>query len=139
MKRKDFIKATGALCGLGLIGAVSLIESCKKKDTSPQGPTVNFTLDITSAANTSLNNAGGAVHNSGVIVACISTGSYVALAETCTHNGCIIDYSAANGNFRCPCHSGIFDTGGNVVSGPPPVPLKKYTVSKSGNILTITG
>jgi cytochrome b6-f complex iron-sulfur subunit len=139
MDRKDFIKTSCALCGLGVIGAISFLESCKKKNESPAGPTVNFTLDLTSPANAALNTVGGSVHQSGVVVACISAGSFVALAETCTHNGCTVGYNSSGSNFTCPCHGGVFDTNGKVVSGPPPTPLKKYTVSQSGNILTVSG
>ncbi|TDI85191.1 MAG: hypothetical protein E2O78_04900 [Caldithrix sp.] len=34
---------------------------------------------------------------------------------------------------RCPCHDGVFDVNGNVVSGPPPRPLQKYEVDVDEN------
>jgi len=139
MNRRDFLKTSCALCGLA--GAAALIESCKKTNSTsstPQGPTVNFTLDLSQPANASLNKSGGAVSSAGVIV--VNTGStYIALAQTCTHNGCNIGYNQSSNQFICPCHNGIFDTNGKVVSGPPPAPVKKYTVTKNGNILTIAG
>lgn len=48
-----------------------------------------------------------------------------ALSATCTHLGCQVRWDAATKNFRCPCHGGVFDTQGNVVSGPPPRPLDR--------------
>ena len=140
MDRKQFIKSSIAFCGLGVIGTAAFLESCKKKTSSAaaQGPTVNFTLDLSIPANASLNSPGGSVASNGVVVA-NAAGSYIAVAQSCTHNGCNINYNSGANNFVCPCHGGTFDTNGNVTGGPPPAPVKKYTVTKSGNILTIQG
>lgn len=141
MDRRKFLKTSGALCGLSVVGSALLIESCKKTDTTsttPQGPTVNFTLDLSLAANNALNSSGGAVASNGVIVV-NDGGNYIAVAQACTHAGCNVGFNSGNHNFVCPCHGGTFDTSGNVTSGPPPAPLKKYTVTKSGHILTVAG
>jgi cytochrome b6-f complex iron-sulfur subunit len=139
MDRKNFLKTSLALCGVGFIGA--FIESCQKKSPTlaPQGPTVNFTLDLSQPANASLNTVGGSLSSNGVVIATTAIGSYVCIAESCTHNGCSIAYNKGGNNFVCPCHGGTFDTNGNVTSGPPPGPEKKYTVTKNGNILTVVG
>jgi cytochrome b6-f complex iron-sulfur subunit len=139
MDRRNFLKTSGALCGLS-IGLAAFIESCKKDNTSatPQGPTVNFTLDLTQSANNSLNTPGGSVASHGVVVV-NSGGSFIAIAQSCTHNGCSVAYNLGGNDFVCPCHGGTYDTNGNVTSGPPPAPLKKYTVIQNGNILTISG
>lgn len=126
------------ICGVGMVGITSLLESCKKVDTSPQGPTVNFTLDLTLAANAPLNNNGGSVSTQGVVIANAS-GTYVAVAQACTHAGCSVGYNKSGNDFVCPCHGGTYDLKGNVTAGPPPAPLKSYTVTKNGNVLTVTG
>jgi Rieske Fe-S protein len=36
---------------------------------------------------------------------------------------------------QSPCYGGTFDANGNVTAGPPPAPLKKYPVTKSGSVL----
>jgi len=101
-------------------------------------PTVNFTLDLTQPINASLNSSGGSVASNGVVVA--NTGSaYIAIAQACTHQGCSVSYNQSGSDFVCPCHGGTYGLNGNVLSGPPPAPLKKYTVTKSGSILTIAG
>ena len=46
-----------------------------------------------------------------------------ALDPTCTHLGCRVKFRKEEGKYFCPCHGGIFDQDGNVVSGPPPRPL----------------
>lgn len=61
----------------------------------------------------------------GVIVAHTPAGLR-ALSTTCTHLGCKVQYQQARRIFFCPCHDGVFDQDGNVVSGPPPAPLRRY-------------
>jgi cytochrome b6-f complex iron-sulfur subunit len=140
MDRKQFLKTSCALYALGIAGTAAFIESCKKSNTStsPQGPSVNFTLDLTQSENSSLNTVGGSVASNGVVIA-NSGGTYVAVAQSCTHNGCSVGYNNSHNDFECPCHGGTFDINGNVTGGPPSAPLKKYSVSKNSNILTITG
>ncbi len=47
-----------------------------------------------------------------------------ALSATCTHLGCQVAWDPAAAHFRCPCHGGVFDGEGRVVSGPPPRALE---------------
>lgn len=50
--------------------------------------------------------------------------SYRILDGTCTHLGCIVRWKEAEDRFACPCHAGFFSPEGEVISGPPPRPLK---------------
>lgn len=141
MDRRNFLKSSITLCGVGVVGSLAFLESCKKNNSvnqTAQGPTVNFTLDLTAPANSALNSSGGSVSSNNVVVA-NHNGSYIAVAQACTHNGCSVNYNASGNNFICPCHNGVFNANGTVKSGPPPTALKQYTVTKSGNILTIKG
>ncbi len=137
MERKDFLKKGLALCGLSMIPA-GLMQSCSKASNS--GPTnVNFTLDLTQAANTSLNTVGGAVSVNGLIIIRTSATVFSALSSTCTHEGCTVNYNASAAKIVCPCHNGTFNaTTGAVLGGPPPSSLTTYKTSLSGNILTVT-
>ena len=142
MDRKEFLKMSCGLCGISVLGTSVLLESCNKNtsgSTTPQGPTVNFTLDLTKPVNASLNSPGGSLPSNGVIVVCTTLTSYYAIAQTCTHAGCSINYDKNGNDFVCPCHGATYDTNGNVTGGPAPAPLKKYTVTKNGNILTVAG
>jgi len=50
-------------------------------------------------------------------------------SATCTHSDtCLVDWDAERRQLVCPCHRGIFDIRGNVVSGPPPRPLRQRVV-----------
>jgi len=51
-----------------------------------------------------------------------------AFSKVCTHLGCIVDWKAKEGIFRCPCHNAVFDANGSVVSGPAPRPLPHLKV-----------
>jgi cytochrome b6-f complex iron-sulfur subunit len=48
----------------------------------------------------------------------------------CTHKGCKVRFEGGEKNrIFCPCHGGVFDCkSGEVVGGPPPLPLRKYAV-----------
>jgi cytochrome b6-f complex iron-sulfur subunit len=51
-----------------------------------------------------------------------------AISTICTHLGCKVHWEPNNNRFFCPCHNGVFDVNGNVVSGPPTRPLDSYEV-----------
>ncbi len=136
MERRDFIKGTCALCGFTLLGGS--LASCGKSNVGPQQPkNVNFTLDLSNSSNAGLNQVGGSVVQSNVIVVHTSNG-YIALSDVCTHAGCSVSYSSSSNTFNCPCHGGVYDINGNVVSGPPPSSLPKYKTVLTGAILTVT-
>jgi len=44
---------------------------------------------------------------------------------SCTHLGCGYSWSTEKALFLCPCHAGVFDISGKVLSGPPPRPLDR--------------
>lgn len=54
--------------------------------------------------------------------------TYEALDATCTHLGCIVRWRDDNQVFGCPCHSAVFSQQGEVISGPPPEPLRQLAV-----------
>lgn len=64
-------------------------------------------------------------------------GKIVAFSAVCTHLGCIIQWEKGARQFICPCHAGRYSPEGDVVSGPPPKPLKKLPVTQENGILTI--
>ncbi len=55
----------------------------------------------------------------------------------CTHLGCPYRWDTAKGAFVCPCHGGTFTKEGQVVSGPPPRPLKRFSNKVENGILYI--
>lgn len=62
------------------------------------------------------------------IVYLVKTGSEVrALDSTCTHLGWRTRFKPETKRIECPCHGGVYDVNGTVVSGPPPAPLRAMT------------
>jgi Rieske Fe-S protein len=52
----------------------------------------------------------------------------VATSALCTHQGCIVKWQPDRRLFSCPCHQGLFDARGNVVSGFAQLPLPQLDV-----------
>jgi len=63
--------------------------------------------------------------------------TYIAMSNICTHLGCRARWIEERNQFFCPCHDGVFDKHGNVVSGPPPRPLDRFETKLEGNMLFI--
>jgi thiosulfate dehydrogenase [quinone] large subunit len=64
-----------------------------------------------------------------------TTQGVYAYSAVCTHQGCVVMYTAQTKTLDCPCHGGQYDPfgDGKVIAGPPPSPLPKYSVTISGN------
>ena len=64
-------------------------------------------------------------------------GGFFAVSAVCTHLGCIVEWSAEKQQVVCPCHNATFDYRGNIVSGPPPTPLKSFLVEVQGDTIMV--
>ncbi|MGE5223078.1 MAG: ubiquinol-cytochrome c reductase iron-sulfur subunit, partial [Omnitrophica WOR_2 bacterium] len=64
---------------------------------------------------------------------------FIAMSNICTHLGCHVRWIGERNQFFCPCHNGIFNKQGEVVSGPPPRPLDRYAVKVENDQLYIQG
>ena len=53
---------------------------------------------------------------------------YRAFSATCSHLGCRVSWHDASKQYHCPCHGGVYDRDGKVISGPPPQPLTRVNV-----------
>lgn len=143
MNRRESLKRI-AVGGTTLIVTPLVFSSCEKdtdtggndNGSGTPGTDDSLTIDMSLPAYANLLNPGGFAVVKEVIVI-NSAGTYIALSAKCTHDGCSVTYSAASGNLPCPCHNSLFSTTGAVINGPASSPLPVYTVTKSGNILTI--
>ena len=138
MKRRKFIIKSGAIVGLAVVAPSLFLESCAKGGASPSAPNVNFKIDLSSAQYQSLNTVGNYIYKNNVIVVNTTQG-FIALSKICTHQGCTVAYNRNANDLQCPCHGAVYNDSGKVMGGPAPTPLKKYSVVKNGNILTIKG
>jgi cytochrome b6-f complex iron-sulfur subunit len=55
----------------------------------------------------------------------------------CTHLGCEVAWVEGERRYRCPCHEGTFDEEGRVVAGPPPGPLRTFSVTVQGELALV--
>ena len=68
-----------------------------------------------------------------------SEDKFVAISATCSHLGCIVTWDEGEKQFKCPCHNGVYNPEGKVVSGPPPAPLRRHKIKiEDGTLLVST-
>lgn len=138
MKRRDLIRSI-AIGGVTIMLPQMVLTSCEKGSDpggNNNGTGSDIKIDLSLPANADLLVAGGFLLVSDIIVI-NSAGSYIALSALCTHSGCKVSYNASAGNLPCPCHGSVFSIAGAVVNGPADSPLQVYSITKSGNLLTI--
>jgi cytochrome b6-f complex iron-sulfur subunit len=141
MNRREVVQKF-LMGGTVLVVVPSVLESCSKDDTDPTQPGTNppvskLEIDLSLPANSALNTTGNSKIFSNVIVINMGSG-FIALSSICTHEGCTVGYNSTSGNLECPCHGSVYSISGNVLVGPAPRALMKYTVTQTGTILTIT-
>ena len=71
--------------------------------------------------------------NKPAIVVRTPEGELRAFTAVCTHLECTVQFRAETSQLWCACHNGVFDLGGNVVSGPPPRALERFDVNVRGD------
>ena len=141
MERKDFIKKF-TVGGSILLAAPVLFNACSDDtddimDDENNGNSGGVTIDLSSDTYQSLQTVGGYAYKGEIIIIRVSTAQYVALSSVCTHQGCTVEYASDDTAVVCPCHGSRYSTVGSVTQGPATASLKKYTVTVSGNTLTI--
>jgi len=78
------------------------------------------------------------VQGADAIVVNIGTG-FVALSKTCTHSSCgLWGFDNGSGLLECNSHGSRFRTNGQVAVGPATTPLRSYTVSANGGVVSFT-
>ncbi len=131
MNRKEFLSIVGI--GATSVFITSCLSACKKENNT----NIDFTLDLSSSANSALSANGGFIISQGVIVAKTNVGEYIAVSAACTHQGTNVQFQSANNRFHCPSHGANFNTNGTVQNGPANSALTKYNTNLSGNMLRV--
>ena len=143
MNRMEFLKSLG-LKGASLFAvycAASGLSSCVNESMDPTNPTGvtgnELILDLTSAAYTKLNTVGNYVIVSGIVIARVSTSTFAAVTQVCSHEGQRkVVYNA--GEFYCPSHGARFDTAGKGLNSTGSRGLKTYVTLLEGTTLKVT-
>lgn len=135
MDRKEFLAQLGLTSAAVFAGAC--MAGCSKDSSSPAPARVDFTLDLTQAANSALNSAGGFVYSNNIIVARTQSNSFIAVSQVCTHEGTTVVFQGGNNRFFCPNHGATFATSGAVTNGPANKALTSYNTQLTGNMLRV--
>ena len=152
LNRREFMKiATGAIGGL-IAAALAIpavgyiIGPALKRNTEEDwialGSASKVELGTPTLFKASVERQTGWILNTSEISAYVLTEDgreYVAMSNTCTHLGCRVRWIAEEDRFFCPCHNGVFNKDGEVLSGPPPRPLDRYEVKVENDQLLIKG
>ncbi len=135
MKRRSFLKA--ALAFLGATSLASFVYPLSRYLAPPASTETSRTLVI-AKREIPLGDAKEIVFNGVPAVVLNRPGKgLVVLSRVCTHLGCLVQYDKDNKRLLCPCHAGVYDLEGNIVSGPPPKPLPKLPFRVEGETIVI--
>lgn len=99
-----------------------------------------ITIDTSISGGEALASAGGWLIASefGFLAVNIDGTRVRAFSDVCTHASCRNAWQYSNSSFICTCHNSVFNTSGEVVSGPADSPLPEYSANKNGDIIKIT-
>lgn len=137
MTRKEFFERVGLGAATVLLPACigGLASSCEKDGTPTPAPTgVNFSLDVSTG---SLATNGGYLVTNGIVVARTTSGTFLAVSASCTHEGTNVQYNASGNNFICPNHGARFNSSGTVTQGPATKSLTQYKTELTGTTLRV--
>jgi len=138
MDRKEFLVTVGKTAALaGLVYCVGCKKYSDSPTSAPPPGKVDFTLDLTTHSNQSLNSIGGSVVTNGIIIGRVSQSEFVAVASACTHQGTTVQFQLPENQFYCPNHGSTYSLNGTVTGGPAPASLVKYNTSLTGTNLRV--
>ncbi len=116
-----------AAVGIPIVGAVvlpALRESGVNEVNA--GPISDYPIGEPKAATVTVTRSDGwveATEDRGIWVVRKGENDFTVFSGRCTHLGCAYAWMAAQKQFVCPCHGGLFSIDGQVQGGPPPRPL----------------
>jgi cytochrome b6-f complex iron-sulfur subunit len=135
MKRRSFLKAV--LAFLGATSVASFLYPLSRY-LAPPASTENSRILLIAKREIPLGDAKEIVFNGVPAVIVNRPGKgLIAVSRVCTHLGCLVQYDKENKTLLCPCHAGVYDLEGNIVSGPPPKPLQKLPLRVEGETIVI--
>jgi len=152
IKRRNFLSfaiwGIGTLIGAGMgIPAIAYIigpaiNRSKTQEWIRLGPITKIELKTPTLFKFTIQRQSGWIVNEEEVSVYALTDNgrdFVAISNICSHLGCRVRWISEQNQFFCPCHNGVFDKEGKVVSGPPPRPLDRYEVKVEDGQLFVLG
>jgi cytochrome b6-f complex iron-sulfur subunit len=135
MNRRRFLKSLLALLGTTLFA--SFIYPLARFLAPPSGEAEGKKVIIKRSEIPAGSAKDIVVNNIPSIIINTPDKGFIVLSKICTHLGCLVEYDKTKSRLLCPCHAGVYSLDGNVVSGPPPKPLRKFPVKVEGEEILI--
>lgn len=150
VSRRDFVKAATAVVGgaIGLILGIPAIgylidpalRTSAKAGWMPIGKLADIPVGIPSPFSFTSVQVNGwertsTTHGGFVLRKSEDPKDLLILNSRCTHLGCTVNWKQDANAYLCPCHDAKFSEEGQVLDGPPPRPLDRYSdfrVSEDG-------
>ena len=130
--RRQFIQLGLLSVAAAWVGTWLQTRLFPSMNTSQEASPVSFPLSELPVGGTKVINYGG------VSTLVLRTPeSLRAFSLVCTHLGCIVEWQKDKSEFYCPCHDGRFDEFGDVLAGPPPIPLEEFPVTVDNDTVTV--
>ncbi len=134
MERREFLETLGL--GAAFVLTTNCFQACTK---ASGGGAVDFTLDLTQAANVNLLTKGGYIKTNGVVVAQDTNGKYVAATQICSHEQQSGIYFNSSNQFQCSVHGALYNESGAGLNANGSGGLTIYTTALTGNSLRVYG
>lgn len=127
-RRRQFIQLGFLTVGAAWLGTWLQTRLFPSANASQEATPVSFPLSDLPVGGAK------AITYGGVPVMVVRTPeSLRAFSLICTHLGCIVEWQSNKKEFYCPCHDGRYDEFGDVLAGPPPIPLEQFAVRIEGD------
>ena len=134
MKRKEFVKKTGAAALLMSMGV--LLNSCNDEsddilldDDSNDDSSKKVAFSLSQNPFDALQNVDGwLLHPQENILLVNVDGNIRAFTSVCTHSGCSDNWEYGSAQFKCTCHGSLFNNKGEVIQGPASSNLREFSV-----------
>ena len=132
LSRRQFIQVGIATVGAAWTGVLVQSRLFPQQATAQEASPVRFPLSELPVGGTKQ------IEYGGVKTIVVRTPEFIkAYSLVCTHLGCLVQWQAGSQEFYCPCHDGRFDMFGEVIGGPPPVPLEQFPVQVEGETVIV--
>lgn len=127
LSRRQFIQLGIAGVGAAWVGTLAQTQLFPAQSNAQNASPISFPLSELPVG------AAKTIIYAGVPAIVLRTAASIkAFSLICTHLGCQVQWQPASMEFYCPCHDGRFDQFGEVIAGPPPVPLEEIMVTLDG-------
>ncbi len=148
LDRRSFVKVVMASVGgfitlvLGIPAVAYVVAPAVKTQSTegwiPAGPLENYPPGIPTVftfTKTTQNGWERTVNSYAVYIMRYGQEQVSVLSNICTHLSCRVTWDETAQEYLCPCHDGVFDKAGLVVSGPAPKPLVQYETKIEEGVL----